>query len=356
MDLTSDLVAGGAYSAIAYHEFNSASMILKGNLNVPRIRLTSVTNYQIGSYSPSVTQDFAVVSSQGLVSVLKDASHNARVYANGTESSSGQQNVGSGSSPFTMLGTETNNGAANGKLVEVIYYESDQSDNRTAIEANIGETYGITDIPAADDTVNGFVQTWYDQSGNVPANDAVQTTAANQPKIVGEVTSGQPHAFLGAIDFDGTDDVLDFTTIDFSTDDWLLSAVIDWDGTDSTVIGGGVVQWALRVANSNNFSARNTNDSTIHNFDPTTSISTGDGLFTILRSSDALEGYYDGEFDAVAPAIDSTDTFQADRIGLRGSAYSSPSVKEIIIYDSDQSSNRPAIEANIANQYGITLS
>ncbi|MGB1190198.1 MAG: hypothetical protein ACPG4A_08215, partial [Pseudomonadales bacterium] len=241
-----------------------------------------------------------------------------------------------------------------GQIQELIIYNSDQSDNRTAIEANIGETYGITDIPAADDTVNGFVQTWYDQSGS--GNDAVQNAAANQPKIVGEVTSGQPHAFLGAIDFDGTDDVLDFTTIDFSTDDWLLSAVIDWDGTDSTVIGGGVVQWALRVANSNNFSARNTNDSTIHNFDPTTSISTGDGLFTILRSSDALEGYYDGEFDAVAPAIDSTDTFQADRIGLRGSAYSSPSVKEIIIYDSDQSSNRPAIETNIANQYGITLS
>jgi hypothetical protein len=165
MDLTSDLATGGAYSAIAYHEFNAPSMILKGNLNFPRIRLTSSTNYNIGSYSPTVNQDFTVASTLGLVSVLKDASHNARVYANGTESSSGQQNVGSGSSPFQMLGTEVNDGAANGKLVEVIYYESDQSDNRTAIEANIGETYGITGIPAANDTVNGYVQTWYDQSG-----------------------------------------------------------------------------------------------------------------------------------------------------------------------------------------------
>jgi len=31
-------------------------------------------------------------------------------------------------------------------------------------------------------------------------------------------------------------------------------------------------------------------------------------------------------------------------------------VQEFIVYESNQSSNRPAIEANIANQYGITLS
>jgi hypothetical protein len=30
--------------------------------------------------------------------------------------------------------------------------------------------------------------------------------------------------------------------------------------------------------------------------------------------------------------------------------------KELVIYDSDQSANRPAIETNIANQYSITLS
>jgi hypothetical protein len=37
--------------------------------------------------------------------------------------------------------------------------------------------YGITAIPTAADppTVNGFVETWYDQSGN--GNDVTQTTA-----------------------------------------------------------------------------------------------------------------------------------------------------------------------------------
>jgi hypothetical protein len=53
-----------------------------------------------------------------------------------------------------------------GCISEIIIYDSDQSANRTAIEANIGETYGITGIPAYDNTVDGFVETWYDQSGN----------------------------------------------------------------------------------------------------------------------------------------------------------------------------------------------
>jgi hypothetical protein len=60
-----------------------------------------------------------------------------------------------------------------GPIQELIIYPSDQSDNRTAIEANIGETYGITGIPAYDNTVDGFVETWYDQSGN--GNDATQS-------------------------------------------------------------------------------------------------------------------------------------------------------------------------------------
>jgi hypothetical protein len=61
----------------------------------------------------------------------------------------------------------------NGTMSEVIVYFTDQSDNRTAFEANIGETYGI-DLPSGVDTgydeVDGFVETWYDQSSSVVTN------------------------------------------------------------------------------------------------------------------------------------------------------------------------------------------
>jgi hypothetical protein len=350
MDLTSDLATGGAYSCIAYHEFNGPSMILKGNLNVPRIRLTSSVTYQIGSYTPQVNQDFTVASTRGLVSVLKDASHNARVYANGTESSSGQQNVGSGSSPFQMLGTEVNDGAANGKLVEVIYYESDQTDNRTALEANIGETYGITDIPAADDTVNGFVQTWYDQSGS--DNDAEQATASSQPKIVGEVTSGQPHAFLGGLDFDGVDDELS-TSSSFAPDQPITSFIVSNIGNAGSYFSFGASTTDFRfITSSAGLAALNAGTAVTSDVTVTGEETLLTAIGNTTASSIFKNGTSTGSGDiGTAP----TGLDEGLKIGNWhiGDRFADGAFKELIIYNSDQSSNRPAIEANINNQYDI---
>ena len=205
----------------------------------------------------------------------------------------------------------------------------------------------ITNITLTQTSADGTVSQWYDQSGN--DNHATQGTDASQPKIV---SAG---SLLNEIKFDGADDVLNFTEIDFSTNSWMLSAVVDWDGSVSPIVGGSTTQWSLQVATSDNFSSRATNDSTIHNFDPTSSIATGDGLFTVQRSSDVLSGYYDGVFDDAAPAITAASEFKADKIGQRGSLYGSSGVKEIIIYETDQSDKRIAIEENIGSNYGITV-
>jgi len=77
-------------------------------------------------------------------------------------------------------------------------------------EQDIGfDAYGDLDTSALAtfcSGTNGFVKTWYDQSGN--ANDATQTTTANQPKIYDSSTgvvekNGKP-AFIT----DGVDDAL----------------------------------------------------------------------------------------------------------------------------------------------------
>jgi hypothetical protein len=246
-----------------------------------------------------------------------------------------------------IIGNLTTTGAWTEVTVRNTNYINNGVLIRSSAYNTTGGVFYIADVRITYDTSNGFVSQWYDQSGN--GNHATQATPASQPKIV---DSG---SLLNEIKFDGVDDVLNFTEIDFSTNSWMLSAVVDWDGSVSPIVGGSTSQWSLQVATSDNFSSRATSDSTIHNFDPTATITTGDGLFTVQRSNDVLSGYYDGAFDDAAPAITAASEFKADKIGQRASLYCSSGVKEIIIYNTDQTANRPAIESNIASHYSITL-
>ncbi len=102
----------------------------------------------------------------------------------------GRQHFGSGVAPYVgLLDTYPNAAAA----YSVRLLKSDYTGNAIRVrrssdnaEQNIGfdgsgnlDTSTLTSFCSGTD---GFVTTWYDQSGN--ANNAVQTTAANQPQIV----------------------------------------------------------------------------------------------------------------------------------------------------------------------------
>ena len=119
--------------------------------------------------------EVARVSGEGLYYFNKTSSQ-AQSGANGgtlvTASDSGSISV----TTVPRIGARSFTSALNffgGTINEFIIYGSDQSDNRTAFEANIGETYGI-DLPSGVDTgydqVDGFVETWYDQSSSVVTN------------------------------------------------------------------------------------------------------------------------------------------------------------------------------------------
>jgi hypothetical protein len=76
--------------------------------------------------------------------------------------------------------------------------------------------FTISDIKVSRIARNGFVETWYDQSGS--GRDAVQITATEQPSIVknGGIVkvNGKP-----AIDFDGVDNYFDLpTNLNFNLD------------------------------------------------------------------------------------------------------------------------------------------
>ncbi len=128
---------------------------------------------------------------------------NVSIFVDGSETAgSGTATLNTANNNF-FIGSITGSLSENtGTLAELIVYDSDQTDNRGAFEANIAEHYNISGIPAEDNQVNGFVETWYDQSGN--GNDVTQTTATKQPKIVNSgslVLAGSK----ASLKFDGTD-------------------------------------------------------------------------------------------------------------------------------------------------------
>jgi hypothetical protein len=235
-----------------------------------------------------------------------------------------------------------------GYISELIIYDSDQSANRTAIEANIGETYGITGIPAYDNTVDGFVETWYDQSGN--GRDATQSVAGSQPKIVDAgslVTNG--------LDFDGLDDFFELGNLGLSQP----NSVVFVHNSDTS--GGSNV-------NKNDFldgTSQSTGRTLIDQLNASYRIFAGvaattsktivanqDALvFTTLNGSSSefsLDGSNQTGLNAGTNGMDEM-TLGAS---ISGGRYDGK-FAEFIIYPSDQSANRTAIETNINDHYNI---
>jgi hypothetical protein len=285
-------------------------------------------------------------------------------------------------------------------LSELVLYSSDKSTNRTGIEENIG---GYYDIPLAklldtytgaaaayslrrlsstytgsaikvQDNVGGatldvgfdsygdldtaviaayggsndvFVETWYDQSGN--GNNATQATSANRPKIYDGATgaviveNGKP-----AVQFDNSDDYFEFP-ITYSTTSIQLHSVFATSDTqwimlrDSTapsknipVAQAGSTGTPIDGVTSANFYKNSALQSISTRAQVVTTYSTGtQGLMTIngniasTGSSTILFGRYVSSFSMNAKH------------------------QELVIYTTDETSNRTGIETNINDFYSI---
>jgi hypothetical protein len=275
---------------------------------------------------------------------------NVSIFVDGSETSgSGTATLNTADNDF-FIGSI--NGALSentGTLAELIVYASSQSDNQTAFEANIAETYGI-DLPSGVDTgydqVDGFVETWYDQSGN--GNDAVQETAGSQPKIVdaGVLVSG-------GIDFDGVDDFFDITS-GYTATNGAVFIVENLANTDpiQTFMGGGTGNAAgsgyLPLMQSGSTSTGTYIGATVTNDylnGSVQSLSTRGDYFTAICNNTSQ----------LFSAIGVTTSLSYTKLGKGGTSNweLDGTLAEVILYPSDQSANRAAIETNINNQYDI---
>jgi len=214
---------------------------------------------------------------------------------------------------------------------------------------------------------DGFVSTWYDQSGN--GNDATQATTTSQPKIV---SAGA--LVTGGLDFDGVDDELKLTG-------WALDifknvgygqvfsvATSDETGLSTSRIlgfstGTASSRYVLSESNATAASYRlGGRRLDADSFDSTTA-SVGHGntekLVTgFLNWADAEAYLYqnganvgtDLSFQTSGNTEDTSSTGGNNGIGFTGF---NGRIREVIVYNTDQTANRVGIETNINDFYGI---
>jgi hypothetical protein len=207
---------------------------------------------------------------------------------------------------------------------------------------------------------NGFVTTWYDQSGN--ANNATQTNALLQPQIV---SSGSVLTINSkpSIKFDGSNDRLTNISGAITTTSSSIFSVIQpsiLNSVNDNVIvsqyntSTGRFIFAFNLT-SGNYRLRIFEGSGMGNIYGTTNISINTTYLTeMINDNKSVTGYLNGgsemsgTFSTQPPNV-SNNIAAYDGTGGFLNGYES----EVIIYNSNQSSNRTGIESNINTYYGI---
>jgi len=217
-------------------------------------------------------------------------------------------------------------------------------------EVDIGFSGGTLDETALLNHVgsnNGFVTKWYDQSGN--GNNASNLTASEQPQIVksGSVIkeNGQP-----AIQFDGSDDYLSTNSFNGSGQPHTLFTVAssnDLSNADGYLVraGGNTFVLFQRDAEFQIYSGN-------HIIGPAVDLKKH--IFTVIFNSPNSKFFIDNSLVASGDTGTRGD-LQEIYIGDRGAGGRSFQGKEqeIIVYETNKSTNRNNIETNINNFYSI---
>jgi hypothetical protein len=232
-------------------------------------------------------------------------------------------------------------------------------------EQDIGFSSGNLDTSALTtfcSGTDGFVTTWYDQSGN--ANNAVQTTAANQPKIV---SAGSVLLFNGkpTIKFDGVNDSMN-NTISFGANLSIYYA------TERVGAGSNIYQNDLGIGSSTS-----TDRGGIHYINPTLAGASyafyptygsydGDGTYSNTNFKYLLNfeltssiGFSTYKNNTLEKALTSSGTMPTDAQGLyiandpKYNRWANMNWCELIMWNTNQSSNRSTINSNINTYYAI---
>jgi len=245
-----------------------------------------------------------------------------------------------------------------GDVVEVRRSSDSATQDFTASQITNGDLVAFCGVG------DGFVSTWYDQSGN--ANNATQITTTAQPKIV---SAGA--LVTGGLDFDGVDDSLGLAGLSLTSTGW--SSFVKWNAdsfaTDMAILRcrplgaspsvAGIIP--LETASTGKFSPNILEDDSVEGISiNSTSFGTPstatDYLNTTIFTSSAVDLWTNGAQETYTNALLGGSTIPISTVGVTqiyiGTADGSArpfngKICEVILYDSDQTANREAIEALI---------
>ena len=257
-----------------------------------------------------------------------------------------------------------------------------------SLSATLGEfvaASGYTDVDSLGSPQDAFVATWYDQAGS---NDATQIVGDYQPQIVSAGALVTENGKV-ALDFDGVDDYLEPTITGFQSISNLSTfsvitpaAAAAADTPTMTIwsfgqIGGSVdrtlnltsVTGALsnekivipfengtaRRLGSSTYSRSTNEQSLIDSFH----LSTGTSLFS--QGSEITLNLSAGMTTSTAAAPSNTGYTTDDKVqigaafvsGTGAVAFEQEKFQELIIYNTDKSALRTAIEGNINGRFNI---
>ena len=196
---------------------------------------------------------------------------------------------------------------------------------------------------------DGFVVTWYDQSGE--GNDSTQNTVLLQPQIVSSgvvnLENGKPAVFCD-------DNSLELDSVPYS--DFSSNTIVSVAKSDSTTQGN-----LYNFSNSNRIHGHTYNRSANNSYAAMT-INSG-GTYKIgggLNGQSLVTTTHESPTETFVNSVEVTDSnltsgnFSSNFILSRDSAFKMVgNMQELILFNGNQSTNQLAIETNINNFYSI---
>jgi hypothetical protein len=225
------------------------------------------------------------------------------------------------------------------------------SDNTTQNIGFVNNELDTASLESFCSGTDGFVTTWYDQSGN--GNDAAQATASSQPKIV---ASGSTILENGkaAVEFDGNDYIPNGvgTSTPTNVSAFAVRGISSYPSTFKTLFNYKVFGLTYNATGGGNFG------NGAHIFKTSAAVAkSNDYPTTTGQAIDAIINKTNLERNAFTATLSTGGTYGNGVSGIGSWSGTSQTfigtIQELVIYESDESTNKSGIQSNINDFYSI---